>query len=183
VLPRPLVRSVPYIAALVRAYRAPGDRVVASIHWGGNWGYDVPPEERDLAHGLIDEAGVDLIHGHSSHHPKGIEVYRDRLILYGCGDFLTDYEGIHGYEEFRGELSLMYFPTLDGSGRLVRLRLRPMRLRRFRIGYASPVEAQWLADMLNREGRRLGTEVTLDADGRMTATWRPGVLASAPRAR
>jgi poly-gamma-glutamate synthesis protein (capsule biosynthesis protein) len=178
VLPLPLVRSVPHIAELVRAYRAPDDRVVASIHWGGNWGYAVSREERDLAHGLIDEAGVDLVHGHSSHHPKGIEVYRDRLILYGCGDFLTDYEGIHGYEEFRGELSLMYFPTLDDSGRLVRLRLRPMRLRRFRIGYASPAEAQWLADMLNREGRRLGTEVTLDEDGRMTAAWRQGVLAT-----
>ena len=24
---------------------------------------------------LIDEAGVDVIHGHSSHHVKGIEVY------------------------------------------------------------------------------------------------------------
>jgi poly-gamma-glutamate capsule biosynthesis protein CapA/YwtB (metallophosphatase superfamily) len=30
-----------------------------------------------------------------------IEGYRDRLILYGCGDFLNDYEGIKGYEEFR----------------------------------------------------------------------------------
>lgn len=177
-LSRPSVRSVPHIAELVRAYRLPGDRAVASIHWGGNWGYEVPREERDLARALIDEAGVDLIHGHSSHHPKGIEVYRDRLILYGCGDFLSDYEGIHGHEEFRGELSLMYFPTLDGSGRLVRLRLRPMRLRRFRIGYASPAEAQWLADLLNREGRRLGTEVTLEEDGRMTAAWRQGVIAT-----
>jgi poly-gamma-glutamate synthesis protein (capsule biosynthesis protein) len=24
--------------------------------------------------------------GHSSHHPRPIKVYRDRLILYGCGD-------------------------------------------------------------------------------------------------
>jgi len=32
-----------------------------------------------------------------------------RLILYGCGDFLNDYEGIRGYEEYRGDLALMYF--------------------------------------------------------------------------
>ena len=57
-------------------------------------------EQRDFAHRLIDAAGVDLVHGHSSHHAKGIEVYRGKLILYGCGDFLNDYEGISGYGEF-----------------------------------------------------------------------------------
>jgi len=33
---------------------------------------------------------VDIIHGHSSHHVKAIEVYKEKLILYGCGDFLSD---------------------------------------------------------------------------------------------
>ena len=75
--------------------------MVASVHWGSNWGYDIPREQTVFAHRLIDEAGVDIIHGHSSHHVRAIEVYKDRLILYGCGDFLNDYEGISGYEEFR----------------------------------------------------------------------------------
>jgi poly-gamma-glutamate capsule biosynthesis protein CapA/YwtB (metallophosphatase superfamily) len=35
---------------------------VASIHWGSNWGYDIPKEWRHFAHGLIDEAGFDVIH-------------------------------------------------------------------------------------------------------------------------
>jgi Putative enzyme of poly-gamma-glutamate biosynthesis (capsule formation) len=78
-----------------------GDIVVASIHWGGNWDYKVPREQREFAHKLIDEAGVDVIHGHSSHHIKGIEVYRGKLIMYGCSDLLNDYEGISGlYEDF-----------------------------------------------------------------------------------
>ena len=34
------------------------------------------------------------MHGHSSHHPRPIEVYRGKLILYGCGDLVDDYEGI-----------------------------------------------------------------------------------------
>ena len=67
--------------------------------------------QSQLAHSLLDEAGVDVIHGHSSHHVKGIEVYKGKAILYGCGDFLTDYEGIQGYEEFRDDLVLMYFLT------------------------------------------------------------------------
>ena len=37
-------------------------------------------------------------------------MHGDRLVLYGCGDFLNDYEGIGGNEGFRGELGLMYFP-------------------------------------------------------------------------
>ena len=36
---------------------------------------------------------MDVIHGHSSHHVKAIEVYNGKLVLYGCGDFRNDYEG------------------------------------------------------------------------------------------
>jgi poly-gamma-glutamate capsule biosynthesis protein CapA/YwtB (metallophosphatase superfamily) len=51
-----------------------------------------------LAYAFIDTAGIDVIHGHSSHHAKPIEIYRGKLILYGCGDFLNDYEGMRAYE-------------------------------------------------------------------------------------
>ena len=72
-----------------------------------------------FAHWLVD-GGVDIVHGHSSHHPRPIEVYRDRLILYGCGDFIDDYEGIEGYEQYRDDLVLMYFATLSpATGELI----------------------------------------------------------------
>ncbi len=145
-----------------------GDIVVVSIHWGGNWGYAVPAYQRELAHALIDSGVVDLVHGHSSHHPKGIEVYRDRLILYGCGDLLNDYEGIRGHEEYRSELSLMYFPTLDAfSGQLLRLTLSPMRIRRFRLHRAVERDALWLRDSLNAQGEPFGRRVSMDHQGRL----------------
>ncbi|MDH5400279.1 MAG: CapA family protein [Cyclobacteriaceae bacterium] len=56
-----------------------GDVFVASIHWGDNWGYEIPNEQREIAYRLIDDAGIDIIHGHSSHHVKGIEVYKTSL--------------------------------------------------------------------------------------------------------
>jgi poly-gamma-glutamate synthesis protein (capsule biosynthesis protein) len=56
-----------------------------------------------------------VIHGHSSHHVKALEVHRQKLILYGCGDFVDDYEGISGYEEFRDDLVLMYFPVVHAA--------------------------------------------------------------------
>jgi len=165
--------TIQAIAARVRAARQPGDIVVASIHWGGNWGYEIPAAHRDFAHGLIAHAGIDVVHGHSSHHFKGIEVYRDRPILYGCGDFLNDYEGIGGHDEYRPELGLMYFPVLDpADGRLLRLVLKPTRIQRFQVRRASPQEAAWQAAVLNREGRALGTHVVPDGDGGLRVEWR-----------
>jgi poly-gamma-glutamate capsule biosynthesis protein CapA/YwtB (metallophosphatase superfamily) len=146
--------------------RCPGDLLIASIHWGANWGYEIPRRERDFSHALVD-GGFDLVHGHSSHHPKGIEVYRERLVLYGCGDFINDYEGIAGYEEFRGDLSIMYLPELDrASGRLMALEMAPMRIRRFRLDRAGREDAAWLHEALVRASEGLGTAIALRADGR-----------------
>jgi poly-gamma-glutamate synthesis protein (capsule biosynthesis protein) len=160
------------VADQVERWRRPGDIVVASVHWGGNWGYAVPSDEREFAHRLISEAGVDVVHGHSSHHPKGIEVYRGRLVLYGCGDFVNDYEGIRGYEEYRSHLVLAYFVTVDASsGRLVALECVPFQTRRFRLQRAGRADAEWLQSTLDREGRELGTRMELGADGALALHW------------
>ncbi len=168
--------SEPSLAAVsrqVHAAKRTGDIVIVSLHWGGNWGYAVSQTQQDFAHRLIDAAGVDLVHGHSSHHVKGIEVYRDRLILYGCGDFLNDYEGIGGYEEYRGDLALMYFPTLAAqSGRLLRLNLSPTQTRRLRVNRAPEEGVRWLMETLNREGKRFGTGVRQQPDGSLMLVWR-----------
>ncbi|HEX6871110.1 MAG TPA: CapA family protein [Micromonosporaceae bacterium] len=152
------------VAAQVAEVRRDGDFVIVSIHWGSNWGYHIPTEQISFAHRLIDH-GVDLIHGHSSHHPRGIELYRDRLVLYGCGDFIDDYEGIHGYEEFRGDLRLLYFAASDpGTGALLGLELVPMQARQLRLHHASSADAEHLAAMLTRASQGFGTRVEL-ADG------------------
>jgi poly-gamma-glutamate synthesis protein (capsule biosynthesis protein) len=160
------------VADRMRQVRRSGDVTVASIHWGGNWGYDVPDQQIHFAHRLIRE-GVDVVHGHSSHHVKGIEVYRDRPIFYGCGDFLTDYEGIRGHEAFRKDLALMYLARLDPQeGRLVELRLVPMQSRRFRLSRASEEDAKWLQGLLSRLGERFGTHVQMEGDNSLTIRWR-----------
>ncbi len=171
-LARPSVEAAERLARRIAVHRRPGDQVVVSIHWGGNWGYPVQRQERRFAHWLIDHAAVDLVHGHSSHHPRGLEVHRDRLILYGCGDFLNDYEGIGGYDSFRPELTLMYLPVLDSaSGTLRRARLVPLRIRRFQLQSAAPQEAEWLTDTLDRESRGWGTRVRLEPDGTLAVQW------------
>jgi poly-gamma-glutamate capsule biosynthesis protein CapA/YwtB (metallophosphatase superfamily) len=155
-------RSAHELAERVRAARRPGDLVVVSIHWGGNWGYRVPAEQVAFAHRLIDAQAADLVHGHSSHHPKAAEIYRGKLILYGCGDFINDYEGISGHDEFRGDLGVMYFPSLAaGSGELLELELVALCRRRLRLERAPEIDCQWLCGVLNAEGRRFGSSFDL----------------------
>jgi poly-gamma-glutamate synthesis protein (capsule biosynthesis protein) len=171
-LPDFSAKTVQEIGDRIKQIRGPGDIVVASIHWGNNWGYAIPVEQQDFAHGLIDEAGVDVIHGHSSHHVKGIEVYKGKLILYGCGDFLNDYEGISGHGAYRGDLTLMYFVRAEPqTGKLVSLSMVPMQVRHFRLNRTSDDDASWLKNILNREGKKLGTSVELAADNTLMLRW------------
>jgi poly-gamma-glutamate capsule biosynthesis protein CapA/YwtB (metallophosphatase superfamily) len=158
-------RTAASLAERARRVKQPADVVVASIHWGSNWGYDVQPEHVRFAHHLIDN-GVDVVHGHSSHHPRPIEVYRRRLILYGCGDLLNDYEGIRGYEQFRPDLTLLYFASLaPGTGELAMLRMVAMQVRRMQLKRASAADVKWLQGVLDRVSGPLGSEVALDGDG------------------
>jgi poly-gamma-glutamate capsule biosynthesis protein CapA/YwtB (metallophosphatase superfamily) len=166
-------QTVDHVARHVRETKKPGDVVVASIHWGENWNFRIPEDQQGFARALIDEAGVDLVHGHSSHHVKGMEVYGGKLILYGCGDLLTDYEGIDSYREFRGDLGLMYFPSLDpGDGHLERLLMVPTQVQHFRIQRTAEEDTRWLAAVINRMGKGFGTGVEITDTGELELRWR-----------
>lgn len=162
-------RSANDVVDRVRRVRQPGDVVVASIHWGSNWGYEVPPAHVRFAHRLVD-GGVDIVHGHSSHHPRPIEVYRNKLVLYGCGDLIDDYEGIGGYEDFKADLVLMYIPVVESS-RLVRLRMIPMRIRRMQLNRAAPAEAVWLRSRLSEISDAFGSRAESAPDGSLVLRW------------
>jgi poly-gamma-glutamate synthesis protein (capsule biosynthesis protein) len=160
-------RTVEHIAGRIRAVKRAGDVLVASIHWGGNWGFAVPKEHVRFAHALV-QAGVDIVHGHSSHHVRPIEVFEGKLILYGCGDFLDDYEWIAGHEEFRNDLTVLYAPTVDAAtGRLTDLRMQPMQISNFRLNRASHDAARWLRGTLNRVSASFGFRVDLHGDTRL----------------
>jgi poly-gamma-glutamate synthesis protein (capsule biosynthesis protein) len=153
------------VIADLATHKVPGDIAVLSIHWGDNWGYDVPRQHVHFAHRLV-EGGVDIVYGHSSHHVRPIEIYRERLILYGCGDFIDDYEGISGYEQYRDDLVLMFFPSLNpATGQLVELRMTPMQIRKIRLNRASTVDARWMCDTVNRVSRAFGVHAELLPDG------------------
>ncbi len=153
-------RSARRVAEHVAAQRQRNDRVLVSLHWGDNWGLDIPAEQQHFAHRLIELGAADLLHGHSSHHPRGIEVYQGHLILYGCGDLINDYEGIEPHLPFDASATCLYFAELDrSSGRLQSLELVPLQLRRLRLQHADAVTRQQLHRLLNPACRRLGTDL------------------------
>jgi len=91
----------------------------------------------------------------------GVEVYEGKLIIYGCGDFIDDYEGITGYEHFRGDLSLMYDVEVDTSnGRLTSLIMTPTRIRHLRVDTCrEEADIDWMHKTMSRECRLFGCDV------------------------
>ncbi len=153
------------VIARVQAATQNGDIAVVSIHWGSNWGYEVDGDQAGFARRLID-GGVDVIHGHSSHHPRPVQVYRGKLILYGCGDCIDDYEGISGHEVYRDDLRLLYFASLQpGTGELAALCMVPMQARKMRLQHAAADDSRWLATTLDQCSRPYGSRIGLEPGG------------------
>ncbi|WP_424747078.1 CapA family protein [Mycobacterium sp.] len=131
--------------AMSRSCRCIGDPIGATAWRLG---------ETQFAHRLID-AGIDIVHGHSSHHPRPIEIYRGKPILYGCGDVIDDYEGIGGHESYRPDLRMLYLISIDpGRDELASLRMLPLRVRRMRLERISQTDVEWLRATLEHISRR-----------------------------
>ena len=75
----------------VREAAAKADLVVFSIHAHeqGRW-------LTDLAHRIID-AGADVFFAHGPHRMLGIEIYKDKPIFYGLGDFVFQQDSIERF--------------------------------------------------------------------------------------
>ncbi|MFE6847544.1 CapA family protein [Streptomyces sp. NPDC057686] len=156
------------VVGRIRQVKRSGDLVVVSIHWGSNWGYAVPGDQIRFAHALVD-GGADAVHGHSSHHPRPLEVYRGHPVLYGCGDLIDDYEGIGGHEQYRDDLRLLYFVSLEpDTGRLDHARLVPLQAHRMRLRHASRKDAERVHEVLARTSRTFGTHITRAPEGTLT---------------
>ncbi|WP_420349395.1 CapA family protein [Pelagibius sp.] len=63
------------------------DFLIASHHWGV--GRTVLDYQIEIAHAAID-SGADIVLGHGPHQPLGIEIYKDRPVVYGTGCFSFD---------------------------------------------------------------------------------------------
>lgn len=158
-------KSISELKSLIAKYKEDDDIVVLSLHWGGNWGFDIDSSFKNFAHKAIDKANVDVIYGHSSHHVKGIEIYNGKVIIYGCGDFLNDYEGITGHDEYHDDLALMYFVDVNVSnGKVSGMQMVPTQTKHLRVNHAPEEGIQWLYDTMKRECKKLGVQVVREGN-------------------
>ncbi len=75
-------------------------------------------------------------------------------------------------QDLGGDLSLMYFVSVDpGAGTLSRLRMIPMKMKRFRVSYATNADMEWAMDTLNREGEKFSTQVELNKANTFILKW------------
>lgn len=120
--------------------------IIASIHFGPNWAYrygdDGQSYRQQFAHALIDECGVDLIHGTSSHHIRGMEVYKGKLIIYGAGDLINDYEGFSniGDEDFVEHGAFFIVDICKDDHTLNGLTLIPTVMNRLQLQLLCPID-------------------------------------------
>ncbi|KAJ5980619.1 hypothetical protein N7481_007917 [Penicillium waksmanii] len=142
---------------------------IFSIHWGPNYKWKPADEIWSLAHFLIDECGVDIVHGHSSHHVQGVEIYQGKVIIYGCGDFVDDYAL---NREFRNDLGAVWRVICREIGRdgeqngpsgliPVRLEIFPTRIDRFRamLLNSGDVDHVWVQGRISALSRDFDTRV------------------------
>ena len=132
---------------------------VSNDHWRGKGiNYRMHPENVEcLTAARIDVCGL------ANNHV---------LDLYGCGDFINDYEGIEGHEQYRDDLVLMYFATLSpATGELTALAMTPMEIRNVKLNKTSAADSQWLRETLQRVSAPYGTHVDLMPDGTLALRW------------
>lgn len=115
-------------ADLVAGLSIGHDIVIVSFH-GGAEGADAlhVPEGMEMFYGeergdlrefsrAVIDAGADLVIGHGPHVPRGLELYRDRLIAYSLGNFATHWGiSVTGNKGLAPVLGA----TLDPSGKFV----------------------------------------------------------------
>jgi poly-gamma-glutamate capsule biosynthesis protein CapA/YwtB (metallophosphatase superfamily) len=118
--------------------KEPGEILIISAHMGGEnpQGSWIPgtmeyfgDEQRGdviaFSHRCID-AGADLVLGHSPHLPRGIELYKGKLIVYSLGNFAFDYPGASFHPHAPG-YSISVDLNTDGSFRCARIHSYDLR--------------------------------------------------------
>ncbi|TDW60285.1 CapA family protein [Oceanimonas baumannii] len=99
------------------------DIVLVCVHWGDNHATSPSQAQVKAGHALI-EAGADAVLGASAHRLQGVELYRQKPIIYDAGDLLFDavrsspkYGGLFQLELSRkGVVRIVFVPVEVGFG-------------------------------------------------------------------
>lgn len=131
------VANIPQAVALVRKLAENSDVVVVSFHGGAEGANRIHTPDsveifvgenrgnvRAFARAVVD-AGADLVVGHGPHVLRGMELYKDRLILYSLGNFIV----VNGIStQGPNGLTGVFEVELNKEGKFLRGRFHSMRI-------------------------------------------------------
>lgn len=149
---------------IARLADAGADLIVLSVHWGPNMVRAPRPDFRRFADAVLTR-GIDVVHGHSAHIYQGVVGRAGQLVLYDTGDFLDDYAVDPA---LRNDWSFIFLIDLDMEG-LVRLRMRPVRLRLGRVDLARNDEFEQIRSRMLSASAELGSSPVTTDEGLMLA--------------
>jgi len=144
----------PLRESIVLARAAGADLVVFTIHWGPNMVERPTRLFRRFAHAVID-AGANLFFGHSAHIFQGIELYKERPIIYDAGDFVDDYVVD---PELRNDRGLLFRLEVDDAG-VRRIELVPTFIRHRQVNLAKGREREAIAARIELLCAEFGTPI------------------------
>lgn len=134
------------------------DVKIISFHWGDN--YTTGPDDAQIrfAHTAID-SGIDIILGHSAHIFHGIEIYKNKPVLYDMGDLLVD-----KYDDWDTK-SFIYYLTFSKKS-FSKIELIPVYMPNSQIRVAEGFLAQEIIRRMSALSASFGTEFKIE-DGKM----------------
>jgi len=132
------------------------DILIATLHWGPNMRQHPSPEFIDFAHKLIDN-GIDIIHGHSAHIFQGIELYKNKVIMYDTGDFVDDYMVT---PELRNDQSFLFRITVTKQG-TKSIELIPTFISNMQVNIAPKTMAREILEKMSRLCAKFGTTIEI----------------------
>ena len=161
----------------IRKLRPQVDVVLVAIHWSTSRSGNISPENREFAHGLID-AGADVVLGHHPPHPKGIEVYKGKVILYAPSNILRGHTSPNSDDGYLARFTI-------GKQAVEKIEVLPLAGKGQPEGHTGPYEAKLfqpfvmqgasarqLLETIRTRTAALGTKMEIDGD--------KGIIAVAP---
>jgi poly-gamma-glutamate capsule biosynthesis protein CapA/YwtB (metallophosphatase superfamily) len=156
-----LRRGIPaWLEAELGRVRATCDVLVAFPHWGFNMTSEPAPWQREAA-GALQDAGADLVAGHSAHVFHGIGWTARGPLAFDLGDALDDYRVDAELRNDLGVMALWRPGDADRELELVGLALDFCHTR-----LAEGAEAEWIAARLEQACEELGTGVERSGEQR-----------------
>jgi poly-gamma-glutamate capsule biosynthesis protein CapA/YwtB (metallophosphatase superfamily) len=132
---------------------------IISLHWGPNMREQPSSDFIEAAHKMID-AGADIIHGHSAHIFQGIEIYKNKVIMYDTGDFIDDY----AIDPILRNNHSFLFVVHANKDSLQKISLIPTLIHNMQVNLAPQENAEWSINRLKQLSAPFGTKIIKNKD-------------------